>query len=308
MTDQNKSSSRALLSRKIPKRVQLAVLGVSLVLAVGVAALRMRTPKPVDFVKAERHVFSQGGEDGVLEKLFEYIKPTSRFAIEFGGGDGVENSNIRNLLVNHGWSGLYIEGDEKLARKSQETYRNNPKVTSMHAWVYPGNVELLFEAAKVPMDVDLLVIDIDSSDWYVWRTIHDYRPKVVEIEYNGLFPPPIKAVVEYHPMSYWDGTMYLGASIQSYYELGKKKGYELVYADSRGLNLFFVDKQYYERFGIEDNSPAKLYRPFNHGHFIPKNELIGVYLDREGHPLPPNEKDLTWEKLTIKKRWILDRW
>ena len=90
-----------------------------------------------------------------------------------------------------------------------------------------GNIEILFEEAGVPKDLDLLVSDsdIDSNDYYVWRAIHDFRPKVVM---NAFFPPPQLMVIDYHPMNYWDGTYYIGASIQSLYELGKKKGYELI--------------------------------------------------------------------------------
>ena len=68
-------------------------------------------------------------------------------------------------------------------------------------------------------------------------------------------------VIDFHPMNYWDGTVYLGASLQSLYELGKKKGYELVYHMTDGPNAFFVAEEYFDRFGIEDNSPSAL---FNH--------------------------------------------
>jgi hypothetical protein len=57
-------------------------------------------------------------------------------------------------------------------------------------WVYPGNVEILFEEAGVPGDLDLLVIDIDSNDYYIWKVIHNFRSKVVMIEINPYFPPP----------------------------------------------------------------------------------------------------------------------
>lgn len=62
-------------------------------------------------------------------------------------------------------------------------------------------------------------------------------------------------------MNYWDGSDYYGASAQSLYELGKQKGYELIHQSSGGNNLFFVRKEYFHRFGIEDNSPEMLYTP-----------------------------------------------
>jgi len=153
-----------------------------------------RAPDEVDLSKFERSVYSQGGEDGVLEKVFELIEPTSRFAIEFGCADGVTGSNVRHLITNLGWSGLLMDGDTKALEKARKAYEGFPKAKIVEAWVYPGNVETLFEKNGVPRDLDLLVIDIDSNDYYVWQAVHDYRPKVVLIEFNAGFPPPQKAV------------------------------------------------------------------------------------------------------------------
>jgi len=261
------------------------------------------TKAPVDLRAAERKVFSQFGEDGVIEKVFELIEPTARYCVEFGAHNGKTNSNVRNLVVNHDWSCFQIEGDEKKAAKLAANYADYPKNKSQQAWVWPGNVELLFEEAGVPKDLDLLVIDIDSNDYYVWRAIHDFRPKLVIIEANFFFPPPELMVIDFHPMNYWDGTYYAGASIQSLYELGKKKGYELIHQLSAGPNLIFVDEKYYDRFGIEDNSPSALYRA------LPA-ELMNaqsVRSGREGVPWPPGQDKLVWENLVIEKKFILDR-
>jgi hypothetical protein len=141
--------------------------------------------------------------------------------------------------------------------------------------------------------------------------MYAYRPKVVIIEYNAGFPPPKKAVVAFHPLNYWDGSDYFGASIQSLYELGKKKGYELVYATSQGHNLIFVDGKYFPRFGITDNSPAKLYRMSQGG-----RPGLGRAPNRMGHPstdfetevdgqkVKPFAKDLTWSEIKIPKRFV----
>ena len=117
----------------------------------------------------------------------------------------------------------------------------------------------MFEDHGVPKDFDLLVIDIDSNDYYVWHAIQSYRPKVVMIETNPMFQPPTRMVIEYHPMNYWDGSSYFGASLQSLFDLGQKKGYRLVYHMQNGVNAIFVDEPYFERFGIQDNSPETLY-------------------------------------------------
>lgn len=258
---------------------------------------------PVDLSAAERNVFSQSGEDGVLEKIFERIEPTSKYAVEFGASNGVKNSNVRNLIVNEDWAGLQIEGDEEKARELKKNYADYPKAQCKQAWVYPGNIELLFEEAGVPKDLDLLIIDIDSNDYYVWRAIREYRPKVVIIEINPFFPPPERMVVEFHPMNYWDKSDYYGASLQSLYELGQKKGYELVYVNKMGNNAFFLDKPYFERLGVEDNSPASLYRP-------PPSFLwsaVGRDPENPEAPAAASSKPLHWDAFDIPKVYRSDR-
>ena len=260
-------------------------------------------PPRVELEAAERSVFSQYGEDGVIEKIFEIIEPGPKFCVEFGAYDGVTNSNMRNLILNHGWSSFQIEGDRKRARQLAKSYADHPNVKTLEAWVWPGNIEILFEENGVPKDLDLLVIDIDSNDYYVWRAIHDFRPKVVMIEMNAFFPPPQRMVIDYHPMNYWDGTYYTGASLQSLYELGKKKGYELLYQLSYGPNIIFVDEKYFDRFGIADNSPSKIYRQ------LPPEVMNRrrVQVGRNGVPWPKGKRKLVWKNLEIKKKFILDR-
>lgn len=282
-------------------------------LVLGFMLIKARAPKAkIDLSKYEASVFSQSGEDGVIQKIFEVIKPTHKYSVEFGAGDGILNSNTRNLIVNHGWSGYFIEGDEGTAKNNlKKNYADYPKALTQNAWVWPGNFEILLEKAGVPRDFDLLSIDIDSNDYYIWKVMHEWRPKVVVIEFNGVFAPPRKAVVEFHPMNYWDYSDYMGASIQSLYDLGKRKGYELVYVMSMGNNLIFVDGKYYSRFGIKDNSPMVMYKPPQYGlkkgsrapngRGWPPFESFTVL--HKGKVLQPYNRDLTWDRIKIKKKF-----
>ena len=277
---------------------------ILLLLTVAACADQSAPLEPVDLYAAERTVFSQFGEDGVIEKIFDIIDPGPKFAVEFGAHDGITNSNMRNLVVNHGWSTYQIEGDARLAVKLAKSYKDYPTTKTEHAWVWPGNIEILFEEAGVPKDFDFLVIDIDSNDYYVWRAIREFRPKVVMIETNRHFPPPELMVIDFHPMNYWDGTYYTGASLQSMYNLAKKKGYELVHQMKMGPNTIWVDKQYYAAFGIEDNSPIAMYRPYTRLTKDVKEELTW---GRNGVPWPPGRKSLHWRNLVIPKQFRFDR-
>lgn len=263
-------------------------------------------PPEVRLNDYERTVYSQAGEDGILARIFELVPPTSRYAIEFGAGDGILFSNVRKLILHEGWGGLLLEGDDELAEALARNYRGYPRVRTAQAWVFPGNVELLFRENGVPEDLDLLIVDIDSNDYYVWRAIREFRPKVVQIEYNGIFLPPQEVVVGFHPMLWWDGeSLHFGASIQSLYELGKEKGYELVAANEVGSNLFFVDSQYFDRFGIRDNSPERLFRPFNFDEPLGSEDLHLV-MTADGRAQPPAE-DIVLDEVRIEKRFRFDR-
>lgn len=262
------------------------------------AAVYEAPDEPVDLRAAERKVYSQAGEDGVIERIFEIIEPTEKYAVEFGAADGIGLSNVRHLVLDKGWRSFQIEGDPGKAARLKENYRDVPGTTTLQAWVWPGNVEILFEEAGVPRDFDFLVIDIDSNDYYVWRAIQNFRPKVVMIEANSRFPPPDKMVIEFHPMNYWDGSAYAGASLQSLADLGKRKGYELIYHMSNGVNAFFVDAKYYPLFGLKDNSPTALFRP-------PYGASPEALRDTPEHLL--GKKYLVWKELRIPKVFRLDR-
>lgn len=293
-------------------------LGILIVLLIATSALfwKERPLSEVKFASFERSVYSQHGEDGVIEKIFELIEPTDKYCIEFGAGDGSTFSNVRHLIDDRGWSGLLIDGDEELTAMAKELYRENSKVKCLQQWVYPGNIETIFEDEGVPPKFDLLVIDIDSNDYYIWKVMHRFRPKVVMVEVNGVFAPPIRIAVEYSPFNYWDHkSLYFGASLQSYYELGKEKGYELIYVESGGVNAFFVDKKYYRRFGLTDNSPLRLYHPHTSawgGKFIVLEEDLHEFVTENGRirdlPYPYfNNESLKWEGFEHQKRFVLGR-
>ncbi len=293
--------------------VAVPVVAVAVIGVLGYLQLR---PRPrLDLRAFERNYFSQSGEDGVVQKLFELIEPTSRYVVDFGCADGVTFSNSRRLVTQAGWAGLLMDGSHEEIQRAQAAYAAFPKAKVVEAWVYPGNVETLFEQYGVPEDLDLLSIDIDSNDYYVWKVIHNYHPKVVIIEFNVAFPPPQKVVVQYHPMNYWDrDSDYFGASIQSLYELGKKKGYELVHASSMGINLIFVEKKYFGRLGIRDNSPATLYRwgkgiagmtNFGRGPDGAGHRPWDIYeIEQNGQRVKPYTADLTWDHIRIPRKLV----
>jgi hypothetical protein len=202
---------------------------------------KYRDPKKLN--QYEYRTFSQNGEDGIIAEVFQRIGTKNRYFVEFGASDGFENNTV--LLLRQGWSGFWIEGDPELVKTAARhfcTEIDGGKLTLTRGFITAENIEDLFRGGKVPEEFDLLSIDIDRNDYYVWRGISHYRPRVVVIEYNPIYPPTMSWVVPYDPTAMWDSTTRTGASLKALEELGDKMGYALVGCNLTGVNAFFVRK------------------------------------------------------------------
>ncbi len=190
--------------------------------------------------KYEYQVYSQNGEDGIIQEIFKRIGATNKFFVEFGVGNGLECNTLLLLLKN--WKGCWIDGSDRDIDfiKQKFNFLINKGLSVTKSFITAENIEALFSSLKVPEELDLLSIDIDGNDYWVWKAISHYRPRVVVIEYNGMFPPPIEFIVDYDANRTWAGKSHFGASIKSLEILGKKKGYKLVGCNFTGLNSFFV--------------------------------------------------------------------
>ncbi len=194
---------------------------------------------PLCLMNFEQKFYSQHGEDGIIREIFNRIGTTDKFFVEFGIQDGSE-CNTRNLLENHGWSGVWMEGSPELAEKARLGFSRFP-VKVLHRFLTRENIVTSFEEACVPKEFDLLSIDVDGNDYWMWDGLRKhYSPRVVVIEYNATFGPRQAWIMPYDPEFRHDATAYFGASLEAFVRLGKELGYRLVGSDSTGTNAFFV--------------------------------------------------------------------
>lgn len=252
----------------------------------------------------EQKIYSQNGEDGIIDYIFSQIETTNKFSVEFGVGDGFE-SNTAYLLEKKNWTGLMMDygSDNKihvsnvvkkawknknlgLKKNIQNDIRFAKKILSRNKRtksfqfdiknerVTAENIQNLFAKYNVPTDFDLLSIDIDFNDYWVWKSIVDYFPRVVIIEYNSSIPSNESKVVPYDPDSIWDGTNYFGASLLALNNLAIQKGYTLVGCDSNGINAFFCKTELLSDYSL--NSIDELYRSPKYGEIIDGKHI--------GHP------------------------
>jgi len=192
----------------------------------------------------EFRVFSQWGEDGIIQKLIHHIDVGKKIFIEFG----VENyreSNTRFLLTNNNWSGLVIDGSQSnidYIKRDNIYWQYNLKAEC--AFITKENINQIFEKNGIKGDIGILSIDIDGNDYWVWEAITTVSPAVVVIEYNAKFGSDLAVTVPYEKdfvrSKKHHSMIYYGASLKALHILGRKKGYALVGCNSNGVNAFFV--------------------------------------------------------------------
>ncbi len=212
---------------------------------------------------SEMKVYSQNGEDGILLYLFAKLGVTNRSFVEFGFGDGKE-CNTANLAINYGWNGLLMDGGKDKVRSARRYYDDKlhpapSRVRIAQAFVTAENIESLLAQNGVANEIDLLSIDIDGNDYWVWKAIDIVRSRVVVIEYNATLGTEQSVTVPYDPefdrLAKHPSGLYHGASLRALTKLAESKGYRLVGCDSCGVNAFYVRDDVAE--GIVDAVPVE---------------------------------------------------
>lgn len=232
---------------------------------------------PLDLRNFEKKIFSQNGEDGIIEEIFDRIGTTNKCFVEFGVENGKE-CNTRYLLEKKGWSGLWIDGSDANGR-SARSYFKNFNLKFLTSFITAENIESLFQSENTPGEMDILSIDIDGNDFWVWKNITNYRPRLLVIEYNASYPPPTKWVMPYKSDHQFDGTRNFGASLLSLVELGKEKGYTLIVCDKNGVNAFFLrDDLVSDKFLIENTD--YFYSAPKYGYFFGHPKGKGPWMRR----------------------------
>ena len=197
-----------------------------------------------DLKKRQRNVYSQHGEDGIVEWIVSRIGPGSKTCVEFGAWDGRNLSNTFNLVAHHGWKAVYIEADpEKFSalRKTAEAYPGITPVQSLVTSSGETALDAVLRRSGVPEEFDILSIDIDGNDYDVWEASARYRPRLVIVEFNATFP---------RGFSYVDrgGRGFIGSSAAAFAALAARKGYGLL--GRTETNLFFLRDECFPALGV----------------------------------------------------------
>lgn len=194
--------------------------------------------------KSEYSLYSQNGEDGILRYIFSEIGSTNKTFVEFGFGSS-ENNTLRLVLIEQ-WNGLYIDGSaiDCEIMKQALRYKNINRIKVVNAFLTRENINSVIKKSGLKGEIDLLSIDVDGIDYWLWEALSIINPRVVVIEYNASLGSTHSLTVPYDPTfdrnRYHPSGFYHGASVKALETLGKKKGYRLIGCDSSGTNAFFL--------------------------------------------------------------------
>jgi hypothetical protein len=223
-------------------------------------------------------VYSQCDEDGIIQEIFKRIETTNRIFVEFGVETGIECNTVKLLL--EGWRGLWLDGDDKNFEHITTHFKSfvdGGHLAVRRSFITAENINALISDGGLRGPIDLLSIDIDNNDYWVWKAIEVIEPRVVVIEYNATLRPPLSLVVPYNPQQTWSGSNYFGASLEALVKLGRTKGYRLVGCNFAGSNAFFVREELAKHLFLDPPTAEEHYEP-------PRYYFSFL---RAGHPAEP---------------------
>jgi hypothetical protein len=212
----------------------------------------LRLPSLSDY---EFKVFSQWGEDGILQHLTTHLAIEHRTFIEFGVEDFHE-SNCRFLLMKDRWAGFVIDGSEdNMARLRSSYFYWQYPLQSKASFITRENVDALLSGSGFDRRLGILSVDIDGVDWFVLEALADWRPAILIVEYNGVFgrtvPVSVPYVADFQRSARHSSNLYYGANLPAFAHLLEPRGYSLVGVNGAGSNAFFVRNEL-----LNDRVPA----------------------------------------------------
>ncbi len=270
------------LSATAPQKAHVNALGHRLAATAAeqrVAAVIAQDGRHADPLSLPRHhaqVYSQNGEDGMIAEIFRRIGTRDRSFLEVGVESGIQNNT--RLLLEQGWSGIWVEGSQAHARAAAERFAGpiaEGRLTIINALAKPDALDGLLDGAGMAEAIDFVSLDIDHQTSHLWRGLRR-RARVACIEYNASIPPCLPIEVPAAPDGAWDGTNWFGAGLKALEAIGMAKGMHLVGCDLNGVNAFFVDAA---------ETAGRFRAPYTaEAHFEPPQLRLSTHLGHRASP------------------------
>ena len=233
--------------------------------------IKIKNSNNFNISKSGIKIYSQNEEDGIILYILKHIGIKTKKFIEIGIENGTE-CNTTNLLKNFNWKGIQIEGNKKLYNNAKIQLKkilgkkiNNLKL--LNSFVTKENINNIIKKnleadINFKEEIDLLSIDIDGNDFWIWKSIECIKPRLVIIEYNSFFGSYSSCTIKYNPKFSWDhinNKAYYGASLKALEKLGKQKNYKLIGVDNNGVNAFFVRNDLANKTNIKSKKVKQIF-------------------------------------------------
>jgi hypothetical protein len=201
--------------------------------------------------------YSQNGEDGVVKYILDKLDKNN-WCCEFGAWDGKNLSNTFNLVEKSDFNAVYIEPDEVKYESLLETVRQFSRIIPINkeVGIEKNTLDEILSETDIPKNFDILSIDVDGIDYAIWKSFKNYEPKVVIIEVNSGIGPDV--LLSEHELTEHSLSTRTGVNFRTCYELGRDKGYTLIYYTG---NMIFIHNDYKHLFDCyDDNNYLEAYR------------------------------------------------
>lgn len=196
--------------------------------------------------EVEFKIFSQWGDDGIIQWLVHHLDFPSKTFIEFGVSNYRE-SNTRFLMINNNWSGLVMDCSQANVKQiinAEYFWRHD--LATKSAFIDAKNINEILESSGMPKEIGILHIDLDGNDYWIWKEITAVKPVLAILEYNAVFGVERSITVPYDRVFQrtraHKSNLYFGASLRALYELSSDKGYAFIGCNSAGNNAYFVKR------------------------------------------------------------------
>ncbi len=234
------------------KKVFSEEIQKELVIKAKLLSIKNRNLKKIkDLSEVEFQVYSQWGEDGIIDWLVNKSPDIPKSFLEIGT-ENYKESNTRFLLVNKNWDGFIIEADKNSVKdiKSQRIYwRHN--LTVENKFISQNNINTIIKKINIPRKLGLLSLDIDGVDYWILKKLSVLEPSIIICEYNSLFGQKKAITVPYKDnyirSNEHFSNLFYGASIKAFMDLLKKRNYFFIGTNSAGNNAFFVKKNIWKK-------------------------------------------------------------
>lgn len=202
-----------------------------------------------DIKDAGFRCYSQFEEDGILLYLLSCTGKKTRTVVEMCCGSGSE-CMAANLIINHGFKGYLFDGDTGNVQAARRFFKSQKdcllvEPSIQQAWITRSNVNQLLQDIGAAGEVDVLSLDLDGNDYYIWEAIRVINPRICVFETHNIIPPDLAITIPYDDAFFAMDkgeidSEFRSVSLLAMVTLSRRKGYTLVGSHKHGFNVFFV--------------------------------------------------------------------